>query len=237
MKKIERSINTPKSSSKAELFYDEFADEFDRKMDEYDLQRRLDIVFNELLPKSIAGKKLLDAGCGTGHFSKVAMEKGAVVTSMDIGERLLEKVAEKCNSERVLGSVLDMPFDDNYFDLVISSEVIEHTKAPYKALREFYRVLKPNGILALTVPNHFWKWSCVIANALKIRPYQGIENWVGYKRLRKELEASGFKIIRYRGFHLFPFQIKFLHPVLQLMDKFGERFGCFYINIGASCQK
>lgn len=237
MKKIGHNINTQKFSSKAEFFYDEFADEFDRKMNKYDLQRRLDIVFNELLPKSIAGKKLLDAGCGTGHFSKVAIEKGAIVTSMDIGERLLEKVAEKCNSERVLGSVLEMPFSDNYFDFVISSEVIEHTKAPYKALREFYRVLKPNGTLALTVPNRFWKWSCVVANALKIRPYEGIENWVGYKRLRKELEVIGFKIIRYRGFHLFPFQIRFLHPMLQLMDKFGETFGYLYINIGASCQK
>lgn len=237
MKKIERSINTPKFSSKEELFYNEFADEFDKKMNKYDLQRRLDIVFKELLPKSIEGKKLLDAGCGTGHFSKLAMEKGAVVTSMDTGEKLLEKVAEKCNSELVLGSVLDMPFNDNYFDFIISSEVIEHTEAPYKALMEFYRVLKPNGILALTVPNRFWKWSCVIANALKIRPYEGMENWVGYKRLRKELETVGFKIIRYRGFHLFPFQIKFLHPVLLFMDRFGDNFGPFYINIATSCQK
>ncbi len=226
-----------KITLKEELFYNEFADEFDKKMNKYDLQRRLDIVFNELLPESIEGKKLLDAGCGTGHFSKIATEKGAIVISMDIGERLLEKVAEKCNSERVLGSVLDIPFNDDYFDFIVSSEVIEHTKSPYKALREFYRVLKPNGILALTVPNRFWKWSCVIANALKIRPYKGMENWVGYRRLRKELETCGFKIIRYRGFHLLPFQIKFLYPVLRFTDKFGGTFGYFYINIGASCQK
>jgi len=226
-----------RKSVKTELFYNNFAVEFDSRMNKYDLQRRLDIVFNKLLPKSIAGKRLLDAGCGTGHFSQQAVKKGARVTSMDIGENLLEKVSEKCNSERVVGSVLDMQFEDNYFDFIISSEVIEHTNAPYKAIGELYRVLKPNGILALTVPNQFWKWSCVLANTLKIRPYEGIENWVGYSGLKRELEAAGFSILHYRGFHLLPFQINFLHPFLLFMDKFGDKAGMIYINIATSCRK
>lgn len=226
-----------KDFTRAELFYNTFADEFDSKMNKYDLQRRLDIVFHELLPYDIAGKRLLDAGCGTGYFSKLASEKGAIVTSLDIGEKLLEKVAEKCNTERVVGSVFDIQFEDNYFDLIISSEVIEHTENPYWAIREFYRVLKLDGILALTVPNRFWKWSCILANALKIRPYEGIENWVGYTRLKKELESAGFTILKYRGFHLLPFQLRFLRPLLHYMDKFGDKLGCLYINIAVSCQK
>jgi len=226
-----------KHLSDAELFYNEFADEFDRRMNKYDLQRRLDIIFNELLPHDISGKRLLDAGCGTGHFSKVASEKGAVVTSMDIGVRLLEKVAEKCETERVVGSVLDMRYDNNCFDFIISSEVIEHTENPYRAIEEFYRVLKPGGILALTVPNRFWKWSCVIANATGIRPYEGLENWVGFRKLKHKLLSSGFHIIRYKGFHLFPFQVSLLHPLLLFLDKFGNTLGRFYINIAASCRK
>jgi len=223
--------------TKSELFYNNFADEFDRKMNKYDLQRRLDIVFNELLPHDIAGKRLLDAGCGTGHFSKLASEKGAIVTSLDIGEKLLGKVAEKCNTERVIGSVLDMRFNDDYFDFVISSEVIEHTENPYKAIREFYRVLKPGGILALTVPNRFWKWSCIIANALKIRPYEGMENWAGFFGLKRELKSVGFTILKYRGFHILPFQLNFLHRFLLLMDNLGSIMGLICINIAASCQK
>jgi 2-polyprenyl-6-hydroxyphenyl methylase/3-demethylubiquinone-9 3-methyltransferase len=226
-----------KEFTRIELFYNNFADEFDRKMNKYDLRRRIDIVFNDLLPQNIAGKKLLDAGCGTGHFSKIASEKGAIVTSMDIGERLLEKVAEKCDTERVVGSVLDIRFDDNYFDFVISSEVIEHTENPYKAIREFYRVLKPGGILALTVPNRFWKWSCIIANALKIRPYEGMENWAGFFGLKRELKSVGFTILKYRGFHILPFQLNFLHRFLLLMDNLGNIMGLIYINIAASCQK
>lgn len=227
----------PKLSTNIELFYDEFADEFDRKMNRYDLERRIDIVFNELLPHDISGKKLLDAGCGTGYFSKTASEKGAIVTSLDIGERLLAKVAEKCETQRVVGSVLDMPFENNTFDFIVSSEVIEHTENPYRAVPEFYRVLKPGGILALTVPNRFWKWSCVIANAFGLRPYEGLENWVGYDRLKREIHSAGFHIIRFQGFHLFPFQVRLLRPLLRKLDAFGTAAGRFYINIAASCRK
>jgi 2-polyprenyl-3-methyl-5-hydroxy-6-metoxy-1,4-benzoquinol methylase len=218
-------------------FYNDFADDFDREMNHYDLRRRLDIVFHDLLPRTIADKKLLDAGCGTGHFSKEAAEKGAIVTSLDIGERLLEKVAEKCDAKRVIGSVLSLPFEANNFDIVISSEVIEHTEDPYLAIKEFHRVLKPGGILALTVPNRLWKWSCIAANTLKIRPYRGLENWAGYGRLRKELGSAGFSILQYKGFHLLPFQISFLHPFLMFMDRFGNLLGRLYINIAASCRK
>ncbi len=226
-----------KKSGDTALFYNDFAEDFDRKMNQYDLRRRLDIVFNELLPGDIRGKRLLDAGCGTGHFSRSAAERGAKVTSMDIGERLLEKVAEKCETERIVGSVLQMPFEDNSFDLIISTEVIEHTPTPYAAVSELYRVLRPSGILALTVPNRFWKWSCILANALKVRPYEGMENWVGYGRLRKELEEAGFSIITYKGFHALPFQAASLHPLLAFLDAKGNLFGRFYINIATACRK
>ncbi len=219
------------------LFFENFAKDFDEKMNRYDLSVRLHIVFNELLPEDIRGKRLLDAGCGTGYFSVMAFKKGAIVTSMDVGVNLLNMVAKKCESKRVLGSVLNMEFEDDKFDLIICSEVIEHTENPFNALREFYRVLKPGGTLALTVPNRFWKWSVILANALKLRPYGGLENWVDYKALKQELDTIGFHIKKYGGFHLFPFQLSFLHPILRKLDNFGEILGPFYINISAGCQK
>ena len=218
-------------------FYENFASEFDTQMNKYDLSVRLKVVFEQLLPEDISGKKLLDAGCGTGFFSAVGCKKGAFVTSMDLGPKLLNEVSKKCESTRVIGSVLDMEFKNDQFDFIVCSEVIEHTQDPYKALRELYRVLKPNGTLALTVPNRFWKWSCIFANALNLRPYAGIENWLGYYVLKRELKKIGFRVTQYFGFHLFPFHMTSFLPLLRKLDKYGNFIGQLYINIATSCIK
>jgi len=82
-------------------FYNTFADQFDSKMNMYDTNKRLHIIFNQLLPESLKGKSVLDAGCGTGWFSKKAEEQGAKVTSLDIGYNLLRIVRNKCDSTLV----------------------------------------------------------------------------------------------------------------------------------------
>ena len=122
-------------------FYNSIADEFDSKMNYYDVNKRLKVVYEELLTEDLSDKNLLDAGSGTGWFSKYAADRGANVTSMDIGENLLVKVAEKCKTRCVKGSILEMPFADNSFDFIVSSEVIEHTPDPLRAIDELYRVL------------------------------------------------------------------------------------------------
>jgi 2-polyprenyl-3-methyl-5-hydroxy-6-metoxy-1,4-benzoquinol methylase len=234
---MDRTKSQNRSLEDKKFFYDRFAEDFDQRMNYYDLNTRLDLVFGQLLPPDIAGKRLLDLGCGTGHFSQKACSKGAIVTSIDIGTKLLSHVAEKCVSDRSVGSALHLSFKPNTFDFIICTEVIEHTEDPFGVLKELYSTLRPGGTLALTVPNRFWKWSCVLANLLKLRPYEGLENWVGYFSFYKALKKNGFQVQKYFGFHLFPFQINFFHPFLKKADKFGKYFGFLFINIGVRCQK
>lgn len=220
------------------FFYEKnFAKKFDKKMNQYDLKKRLSVVYEELLVEEISGKTLLDAGCGTGWFSKAAADRGALVTSMDLGENLLNEVAKKCETSRVAGSILEMPFEAEVFDYIVCSEVIEHVPDPIQAIRELYRVLKPNGTLILTTPNKFWYFSLAIANFLKIRPYQGLENWLSYKELKLSLQKAGFTIEKMHGIHLFPFVVFSLNPLLDFFHLFRKILGPVMVNSAVRCKK
>lgn len=223
----------------AKMFFYEtnFAKKFDEKMNQYDLKKRLSVVYEELLVEDLRDKTLLDAGCGTGWFSKAAADRGAQVTSMDLGENLLGEVAKKCETKRVVGSILEMPFKDSSFDYAVCSEVIEHVPNAVQAIRELYRVLKPNGILILTTPNRFWYFSLAIANFLKIRPYQGLENWLGYKELKTKLQKEGFLVEKMYGIHLFPFVISLLNPLLDFFHRFRKPLGPMMVNSAVRCKK
>ena len=218
-------------------FYESIASNFDSIVNMYDTNKRIDVIFNELLPLDLNNKELLDAGCGTGWTSLKASERGATVTSMDVGPDLLEQVKKKCKTKCVVGSVLNLPFKDNTFDIVVSTEVIEHVTDPYLAIREMYRVLKPGGVLALTTPNRFWYWSVFLANFLNLRPYQGFENWLSTVHLLAAVRQSGFSIQKIRGIHSFPFHFSFLHGLLDFMDKYHRFFDRNMINQSVLAKK
>lgn len=219
------------------LFYDRFAEQFDSRMNMYDTNRRLQVIFEEFLTEDITGKTLLDAGSGTGWFSREAALRGAKVVSLDVGENILAQVARKCDTQRVVGSVLDIPFDNEYFDFVISTEVIEHTPDPRKAIEEMHRVLKKNGSLVLTVPNKLWHFAITIANKLGLRPYEGHENWVGWFELKKWLQDTGFTIVCMKGLHLFPFIFPASYRFLKFIDRYSGGIGPIMLNLCVRCTK
>ncbi len=216
------------------FFYDDFADEFDSKVNMYDTNRRLELIFDSFLEKEdLKDALFLDAGSGTGWFSRKAKERGGIVYSTDIGVNILNQVSKKCDSYRICGSVLELPYQDNTFDIVMSTEVIEHTEAPYQAVGQLIRVLKPGGILVITTPNHIWYFAIQIANACGLRPYQGYENWVSYRGLRDYLVSNNVDLKVYRGFHLFPYIVSVFNPFLRFMDRYGRKLGPIMFNIGA----
>lgn len=224
-----------------EKFYDSIAEDFDRMMNMYDTNRRIEVIFEDFLGNApLQGKRLLDGGCGTGWFTRKAIQRGAQVVSLDIAKKLVEVTRQKNpGTTAVCGSILELPFEDGTFDYVISSDVIEHTPDPYKATKELIRVLKSEGKLCITVPNKsFWYFSVVLANALGIRKYKGFENWVPYYRYKRFLNANNLTIVDYKGIHLFPFVVKFLNGILYRLDKiFQRKLGFMMVNLAALAEK
>lgn len=214
------------------FFYDTIADQFDVVSNPYDTQRRLHIVFDQMLAgEDLTARSVLDVGCGSGWFSQRAAARGARVTSLDIGLRLLQHTRRKCHTRAVAGDACHLPFPSGAFDVVISSECIEHTLDPRQALREILRVARPGGQVVVTVPNQLWHFAATIAERFKLRPFEGYENWMRWGEMRRLIVQSGARIERMCGFHLVPPIVPAMQPLLQRLDALGDRLGPVMVNI------
>jgi len=225
-----------------ELFYDTIAESFEDIANQFDTDRRVEVLFEDLLQgDSLSGKKLLDAGCGFGAFTKKALEQGAEVYSMDLSPKLVDIVQKKYpDAKGVVGSVLEIPFPENHFDIVLSSEVIEHTPEPLKAIEEFIRVCKNGGDVVVSCPNKTtWHFSLKIAQAFKLRAYQGLENWQPYFGLRKWLKRrKDISLKSFQGIHLLPFLFKWTYPINRFVDKrLPQSLGWLKVNLAFHLRK
>ena len=104
----------------------------------------------KLLSKLPKNKKILDIGCGEGALVKEFKKKGYNIIGMDINYE--SKLVSK-------GNITNIKFKKSSFDIALCLDVIEHLdfENQEKAFREIHRILKPNGILLVAVPNlaHF----------------------------------------------------------------------------------
>jgi SAM-dependent methyltransferase len=98
-----------------------------------------------------AGKRLLDAGAGEGRFKFFFAHMAYVGIDFGQGDNSWDY-----SRLDVIGKLEDLPFPDSSFDHVLSVVVLEHTPQPGRVIEEFYRVLKPGGMVHLVVP-HMWE--------------------------------------------------------------------------------
>ncbi len=121
-----------------------------------------------------AGDRVLDLGCGGGRHAYEVYRRGGRVVAFDLdpgelgpvrgmfGAMAAEGQAGGAGSgaEAVSGDGVHMPFCDNAFDLVIAAEVLEHIPDDQRVMRELSRVLRPGGLMAVTVPAFFPERVC-----------------------------------------------------------------------------
>jgi SAM-dependent methyltransferase len=102
--------------------------------------------------------RVLDAGCGSGR-NMIELARLGSVTGVELSETSVELARKRDAGEVISGSVLEMPFADDSFDLAVSLDVIEHLEDDLGALRELRRTVAPGGALLVTVPAYQWLWS------------------------------------------------------------------------------
>lgn len=102
---------------------------------------------------SLAGRRVLDVGCGKGRFARVLLEEQpeAEIWGLDISEEMLRYVPPGIHTRA--GSMTELPFDDAFFDGAYATESLEHAVEIEKAVAEICRVVKPGGHIAIIDKN------------------------------------------------------------------------------------
>lgn len=180
---------------------------------------------------------IFDAGCGEGFYVMLLSHlTKAHIVAMDGNPKLIE------NAKRWVGSnprvtwqvrdLIDLPFPDNTFSKIICSEVLEHLPDPVATLRELRRVLKDDGVLAITVPNRRYpllfdpfNW---MREHLDLGHFSSQNEWLGglwanhlrlytSEELTKHITAAGFAVKDMRAMtrYCLPFQQLILYAGKQ----------------------
>lgn len=155
------------------------------------------------------GERVLDVGTGFGRHAFEVARRGAQVVALDFAEAevvttrntiaamvVAGEIPEDRFAGALRGDATRLPFPDDSFDAVITSEVLEHIQNDVTALAEMVRVLRPGGRLAVTVPS----WLPEVINWRLSQEYHAPASPGGHVRiyaateLAAKLRAAGLEI-------------------------------------------
>lgn len=163
--------------------------------------------------------KILNVGCGPGRSSEY-LSKFGKVTSIEYDKFCCEFAEEKTGLEIIHGSITELPFEDNLFDLVCAFDVIEHVENDQLAVNELKRVTKKEALVLITVPafNSLWSHHDVINHHFRRYKLQEVIQLF-------DKVADGNRIyVTYFNFFLFPF-IYFIRKGSNLFKSGKNRSG------------
>ena len=148
------------------------------------------------------GVDVLDVGCGSGTLLGLLKHRGFRVTGLDFSAEAAEIAKTENGVDVAVGSLEEAHFAAESFDVVTLFHVMEHVTNPHLVLAEVSRVLKPNGVAILQVPN-IESWQFKIFGAR----WYGLDiprHVIDYSRnsMLKLLADSGFVVNRIRHFNL-----------------------------------
>lgn len=214
-------------------------------------RRRVKTIFEWLTP--VDTDHILDGGCGRGFYPRfINHVSNANVTGVELEWHPLQiardTLAQAPKISLAKANLYRLPFRKHTFDKAILSEVLEHVEDDVRALEEIKRVLKPGGLIAITVPNEnypFW-WDPInrtledVFNT-KIRrgPLAGL--WANHVRLynpqqlRHAVTAAGLNVRQERAFTHYSFP--FIHNIVYGFGKEALEAGLLPKNVAHAADR
>jgi SAM-dependent methyltransferase len=152
-------------------------------------RRRVYLGLIRLLLSGRSPARVLDLGCGVGGFQQGLRELGETVIASDVDQASLVHCRQRGFQDCVQSLSGTLPFASDSFDLVCMFDVLEHTADDHEVLVEVRRILRPGGLLVLTVPAYQFLYANNDRVAGHYRRYSRGE-------LRGKLRAADFELVR-----------------------------------------
>lgn len=158
--------------------------------------------------------KVVDVGCGDGRslfslFENGFLEIGDQVVGLDLSPARIDNLKRLSRPiEGVVGSITELPFENDSFDFIICSQVIEHIPDQQQAINELRRILRPQGFLFLSTvlkKPYAWYFYRNSENRWVLDPTH-IREYSSEKEVETLLEAGGFEVVK-RSRRLFWFPL------------------------------
>ena len=145
--------------------------------------------------RRVAHARVLDVGCGTGLLAaRIASELDANVVGCDFSRGMLDQAAgHERATKLVQASALALPFRDGTFDAVVSTEAFHWFPDQAAALRQFRRVLAPDGHLFVSLVNP--PLALMSRAGRRLSSLMGEPaRWPTRSQMRREVETAGFRV-------------------------------------------
>ena len=145
------------------------------------------------------GERILDIACGGGELVLKIAERGCEVSGIDVSESGIEHAKRRAEREGitcefVVGSAEDLPYPYGCFDKIVCSSSLEHFVNDVKALKELYRVLKPDGSAVLTTDSFTYPISDELKDIHREIAY--VVKYYTRETLKERFGAAGFEMRR-----------------------------------------
>ena len=197
------------------------------------------------LAGNLNGTRILDVGCGYGELlEEIAHHFDCELYGVDFVNIRIDEIKEKLKGRATIKNSdiqEDIPFPDNYFDVVFSTETLEHLKEPDKCIKEVRRVVKKNGKIVLTIPNatgyipfHYfggfipthWLRSQLLPYEHPLITDQPIDTCYEYVEIIDLIQRNGLKIERIEGWRYLRYlqTLPLIRDVYKILYPFVEWF-------------
>jgi 2-polyprenyl-6-hydroxyphenyl methylase/3-demethylubiquinone-9 3-methyltransferase len=182
----------------AVAYHRQLASGWERRYRKRSFQARQTVLVECLQARDLTGATWLDAGCGTGTLSRLLAERGCRVLGVDAALEMIEaagQLAQGGNTSALLefkrvDTIARLPLASGSCDGVLCSSVLEYVSDVDACLKEFARVLRPDGLLLVSVPNRHSMVRLAQAGCHRLGKWLG-QSWVAFLNYSRNQYSAG----------------------------------------------